>query len=61
VVDAVHSPCIDAGDPAAAFDQEPIPNGHRANMGTYGNTPEASKSLQDPMNAGVLDLLLGGG
>jgi ABC-type transporter MlaC component len=43
--DAVHSPCIDAGDPAAAFGQEPAPNGGRVNMGAYGNTPQASKSL----------------
>lgn len=60
VQDAVHSPCIDAGNPAAAFDQEPIPNGSRTNMGVYGDTPEASKSQQDPMPAGVLDFLLGG-
>ena len=44
VTDSVHSPCIDKGDPAAAFDQEPIPNRSRTNMGVYGNTPEASKS-----------------
>jgi hypothetical protein len=44
VTDKVHSPCIDKGDPAAAFDQEPIPNRSRTNMGVYGNTPEASKS-----------------
>jgi hypothetical protein len=56
VWDPVHSPCIDAGDPAAPFDQEPIPNGARTNMGVYGNTPEASKSRQDTMG-GVLDLL----
>ena len=44
VTDAVHSPCIDKGNPTAAFDQEPIPNRRRTNMGVYGNTPEASKS-----------------
>ena len=44
VTDKVHSPCIDKGNPAAAFDQEPIPNRSRTNMGVYGNTPEASKS-----------------
>jgi hypothetical protein len=42
--DGVHSPCIDAGNPTAPFDNEPKPNGGRANMGVYGNTPEASKS-----------------
>jgi hypothetical protein len=41
----VHSPCIDAGDPASAFGNELAPNGGRVNMGAYGNTDEASKSL----------------
>lgn len=44
VVDAKHSPAIDAADPATAFANEPSPNGSRANMGVYGNTAEASKS-----------------
>jgi hypothetical protein len=44
VWDKVHSPCIDAGNPVAAFDQEPFLNRARANMGVYGNTPEASRS-----------------
>ena len=44
VIDAEDSPCIDAGDPRSAFDQEPAPNGGRVNMGAYGNTEEASKS-----------------
>ena len=44
VKDAVHSPGIDAGNPAAEFVNEPLPNGSRANMGAYGNTYEASKS-----------------
>ena len=39
------SPCIDTGDPAAPFNQEPPWNGNRVNMGRYGNTPEAAKSL----------------
>jgi hypothetical protein len=43
-VDANHSPAIDAADPAAAYANEPSPNGSRANMGVYGNTAEASKS-----------------
>lgn len=42
------SPCIDAGDPAADFSQEPEPNGDRINLGAYGNTPQASLSLHDP-------------
>ena len=44
VVDANHSPAIDAADPASAYAGEPSPNGSRANMGVYGNTGEASKS-----------------
>jgi hypothetical protein len=42
VVDATDSPAIDSGDPAAAFDLEPAPNGDRVNMGHDGNTCEAS-------------------
>ncbi len=38
------SPCIDGGDPAADFSNEPEPNGSVLNMGAYGNTPEASQS-----------------
>ena len=44
VNDAVHSPAIDAGNPASNFSNEPNPNGGRVNMGCYGNTAEASKS-----------------
>lgn len=42
--DAITSPCIDAGNPADEFGNEPWPNGMRINMGAYGNTSEASKS-----------------
>lgn len=42
--DDVTSLCIDAGDPALAFDREPVPNGSRINMGVHGGTAEASKS-----------------
>jgi hypothetical protein len=38
------SPAIDAGDPAAAYDAEPEPNGERINLGHTGNTPEAALS-----------------
>ncbi|MDP2897092.1 MAG: right-handed parallel beta-helix repeat-containing protein [bacterium] len=41
------SPCIDAGDPASDFSNEPEPNGRRINMGAYGNTPEATCSSSD--------------
>ncbi|MEN6641876.1 MAG: NosD domain-containing protein [Armatimonadia bacterium] len=44
VSDSVTSPCIDAGDPASAFGNEPAPNGGRINMGFDGNTVYASKS-----------------
>ena len=44
VVDAVMSPCIDAGD-SSPYSNEPEPNGAIINMGRYGNTAEASKSL----------------
>ena len=44
VTDTHHSPCIDAGDPAAAWTNEPPANGGRLNMGAYGNTEQASKS-----------------
>ncbi|MFC1984260.1 choice-of-anchor D domain-containing protein [Chloroflexota bacterium] len=43
VLDTAHSPCIDAGDPASAFNNEPVRNGGRINMGAYGNTAQASK------------------
>lgn len=42
--DPVHSPAIDAGDPASSYSLESSPNGGRINMGAYGNTPEASRS-----------------
>jgi parallel beta-helix repeat protein len=44
VTDSVHSPCIDTGDPASPYANEPAPNGGRVNIGAYGNTPEASKA-----------------
>ena len=47
VKDNVHSPGIDAGDPKADFSKEPTPNGGRINLGAYGNTSEASKSMKN--------------
>jgi len=44
VRDDVTSPAIDAGDPADAVGQEPLPNGKVINMGVYAGTNEASKS-----------------
>ena len=46
--DSLTSPCIDAGDPASAYNLEPEPNGNRVNMGLYGNTTQASLSTDDP-------------
>ena len=45
VRDTVNSPCLDAGDPDDPFEREPHPNGGCVNMGAYGNSPEASKSV----------------
>jgi predicted outer membrane repeat protein len=45
VKDNVTSPCIDAGDPSIPVADEPEPNGGRINIGAYGGTTEASKSL----------------
>ena len=45
IVDYVTSPCIDAGDPNMPVGDEPEPNGGIINMGAYGGTPQASKSL----------------
>ncbi len=41
----VVSPAIDAADPAAPYRNEPFGmNGHRANLGFYGNTPWATRT-----------------
>jgi hypothetical protein len=45
VQDPVASPCIDAGDPAAPVGHEPSPNGGVINLGVYGGTTEASRSV----------------
>ncbi|NQV34626.1 MAG: hypothetical protein HQ515_18175 [Phycisphaeraceae bacterium] len=36
------SPCVNGGDPAMDYSQEPYPNGERTNMGAFGNTVYAS-------------------
>ncbi len=38
------SPCVDAGDPASDYSNEPWPNGSRIDMGAYGNTSQATLS-----------------
>jgi hypothetical protein len=45
VRDLSTSPCIDAGDPLNEVGEELPPNGGIINMGIYGGTAEASKSL----------------
>jgi len=42
------SPCIDSGDPTSIFTNEPSDNGGRINMGSYGNTNEATTSEYFP-------------
>jgi hypothetical protein len=45
VQDSSTSPCIDAGNPDFDCSAEPAPNGGRINMGAYGGTIQASKSI----------------
>lgn len=45
------SPCIDAGDPASDYSLEPEPNGNRVDMGSFGNTPEATAYICGDANA----------
>ncbi|MBA7618281.1 hypothetical protein ES703_25602 [subsurface metagenome] len=45
VRDHDNSPCIDAGDPQDPVASEPFPNKNCINMGAYGGTREASKSV----------------
>jgi pectate lyase len=45
VFDTVDSPCIDAGDPDAPVFLEPKPNGSLINMGAYGGTQQASRTV----------------
>lgn len=54
--DTLSSPCIDAGDPASTWTNEPAPNGSRINMGAYGNTPEASKTPLKVNNIGASNI-----
>ncbi|NQT19480.1 MAG: SBBP repeat-containing protein, partial [Planctomycetes bacterium] len=62
--DPATSQCTVAGDPAADFANEPLPNAARVNIGAYGNTSEASKSewaIRTDVNfdcvVNILDLL----
>ena len=44
-VDGEHSPVIDLGNPSLGSGNELMPNGYRRNLGAYGGTVQASKSL----------------
>ncbi len=44
LADADTSPLIDTADPAAAWTNESLPNGQRANVGLYGGTEFASRT-----------------
>lgn len=46
VMDEVTSPGIDAGDPNIPVAYETAPNGNRIDIGAYGGTKEASRSLE---------------
>ena len=46
--DSFTSWAIDAGNPVSTYGNEPLPNGSRLNLGLYGNTCEASKSITNP-------------
>ncbi len=44
-----NSPCLDAGAPdSVGLDLEPFPNGRHVNLGAYGGTPWATKTLSPP-------------
>ena len=50
---AVTSTAIGAGDPTADYANEPSPNGSRLNLGAYGNSAEASRSVSGQPEATV--------
>jgi hypothetical protein len=46
--DSSSSPLLDAGNPATAVADEPMPNGGRVNIGCFGGTWEASMAVDSP-------------
>ena len=62
VTDGTTSWAIDAGNFNAEFTAESLPNGARRNIGLYGNTAEASRSVTNTSQAAikVVSLLDGG-
>jgi hypothetical protein len=55
VLDTVTSPGIDAGKPISSYASEPIPNGERLNVGRYGATVAASKSIDESVPQGEFE------
>ena len=55
VKDDVMSPCIDAGDLDSDWTAELWPHGIRTNIGAYGGTLQASRSLSDAGNVADLN------
>jgi hypothetical protein len=53
IEDRITSPCVDAGDPSGPPGQEPAPNSGRTNLGAYGGTAQASKSVSIEVNEGA--------
>jgi hypothetical protein len=53
---SAHSPCIDNGDPAAVYTNEPLPNGSNINVGAYGNTHVASLSNPNIEKPGITNI-----
>ena len=43
------SPTVDRGDPDDDFENEPMPNGERINLGCYGNTENAATSPEESL------------
>jgi len=55
VLEDVTSLCIDVGDPNSDWTSELWPHGERINMGAYGGTLQASRSLSDAGNVADLN------
>ena len=61
VKDGLTSPCVDAGNPADDWRQEPGPNGGRINLGCDANTVEASLSGVSVIGVGTTNVTAIGG